>query len=172
VEAPIEQLMRWVFPRHLERDSSILSRGIKTATGEKTGVDVLLPSEIPAMIAMKYKRRVYKPLGIKLIRLPLSPPIDREGKFIALSEVSWQLFSLSTGTIGRDMQGRLFASVNFTLYALCAETYGSVIMRILRILRKAGAKPLEVTSSPQRREGDPHRRHWPPKQNPPRCGRD
>lgn len=85
VEEPLNQLMKWAMPIHLEQDSSILSRGSEAAQGEKSGIDALLPSQAPTLIAMKYKGRTFAPLCIESIGMPITSPIDASGKFVELS---------------------------------------------------------------------------------------
>jgi hypothetical protein len=81
VENPLDQLMKWALPVHLDGDSLFLSRlGTKGAS-----VDTPFPSSVPVMVAMKYKGRTYKPLVIESIGVPISSPIDGNGKFVEIA---------------------------------------------------------------------------------------
>lgn len=90
VEAPVNQLVNWALPQELASDGPILTllAGIKTVAQGKpldeAAAKSVLPSLAPAKIAMKYKGRIYSPLVIESIGLPLSSPVDANGKFVEL----------------------------------------------------------------------------------------
>jgi len=77
VEDPVNQLIKWALPVHLEGDSILLSRLV----AQGISFDTFLPSQVPVFIAMKYKGKIYKPLVIESIGDPIGSPIDKNGKF-------------------------------------------------------------------------------------------
>lgn len=79
VEEPVNQLMRWALPKYLEPDG-LISGVIKNGTDAS-----LMPSTVPAIIAFKYKNRTYSPMVIESIGVPLSSPVDKNGRFVELS---------------------------------------------------------------------------------------
>jgi hypothetical protein len=81
VEKPLDQLMSWALPVHLESDATILSKALNGSVDRYT----VFPSIVPVMVAMKYKGRTYSPLVIESIGVPLGSPIDKTGKFVELS---------------------------------------------------------------------------------------
>jgi hypothetical protein len=81
VEAPVNQLMQWALPAHLESDSLFLSR--LADTGAST--DTVLPSTVPSILAFKYKNRTYSPLVIEAIGVPIASPINADGQYAELS---------------------------------------------------------------------------------------
>ena len=85
VEAPVNQLMQWALPVHLDENSTILSRAAEAAKGSREWVDALLPSTSPVKIAMMYKNRIFSPMVIEAIGVPLSSPVDAKGRFIELT---------------------------------------------------------------------------------------
>jgi hypothetical protein len=85
VEAPFNKLMEWALPVHLDADSTILSRAAEAVKGSRDWVDALMPSQSPVKIAMQYKRRVYSPLVIESIGMPLNSPVDANGRFVQLA---------------------------------------------------------------------------------------
>lgn len=85
VEAPMNKLMEWALPKFLEKDSTIFSNAVEAAKGEKGYVEALMPSQSPVTIAMKYKGRLYSPLVIESVGVPISSPIDSGGNFIEMA---------------------------------------------------------------------------------------
>lgn len=85
VENPFNQLMAWALPKKLEKDSTLLSRAVELAQNKRSLLDTLLPSVSPVMIAMQYKGRIISPLVIESIGMPITSPINKNGKFIELS---------------------------------------------------------------------------------------
>ena len=85
VEAPVNQLMQWALPVHLDENSTILSRAAEAAKGSRGWVDALLPSTSPVKIAMMYKNRIFSPLVIESIGMPLNSPVDASGRFVQLA---------------------------------------------------------------------------------------
>lgn len=85
VEAPFNKLMEWALPIELSKDGSVLARAAETVKGEMGYVEALMPSKSPTRIAMKYKGRIYSPLVIEAIGMPLSSPIDASGRYVELS---------------------------------------------------------------------------------------
>lgn len=84
VEAPFNKLMEWALPIELAKDGSLLSRAAETVRGTMGYVEALLPSKSPTRIAMKYKGRLYSPLVIESIGMPMSSPVDANGKYVEL----------------------------------------------------------------------------------------
>ncbi len=93
VEQPLEQFMKWALPVHLDNTTG-LQRVSKAVNDEISGKEAFLPSQTPVFIAMKYKNRIYKPLVVESVSVPLSSPIDKNGNFVELS-VPVQLASLA-----------------------------------------------------------------------------
>lgn len=85
VEAPMNQLIEWALPKALAKDSTILSNAAEAAQGKKGYIEALMPSEAPVTIAMKYKGRLYSPLVIESVGVPISSPIDSGGNFIEMA---------------------------------------------------------------------------------------
>lgn len=86
VEEPFNQLMKWALPIDLSEDGMVV-QGLRAATGASalpSAIQMLMPSQAPTIITMKYKNRVYKPLVIEAISQPLSSPIDGDGRFMQL----------------------------------------------------------------------------------------
>lgn len=84
VENPLDILMSWALPQKLAEDGTILPRLVSAAKGEMDALDALLPSLAPHLIGMRYKGRTYAPLVIEAIGLPLSSPIDAQGRFVEM----------------------------------------------------------------------------------------
>lgn len=82
VEAPMNQLVSWALPVELSKDASIAARAAQTARGDMDYIDALMPSRSPIVIGMTYKGRTYMPLVIESIGVPLSSPINSDGKFV------------------------------------------------------------------------------------------
>lgn len=89
VHEPFDQLMKWALPEYLAPDGP-LSRVGKGGLG----VDTLLPSKVPTLIAVKYKDCVYSPLVIESITKQTNSPINNQGFFTSL-EVPMRLASLT-----------------------------------------------------------------------------
>jgi hypothetical protein len=85
VEAPFNKLMEWALPIELSQDGSVLARAAETAKGEMGYVEALMPSKSPTRIAMKYKGRIYSPLVIESIGMPMSSPVDKSGRYVELA---------------------------------------------------------------------------------------
>lgn len=85
VEAPFNKLMEWALPIELSKDGSVLARAAETAKGDMGYVEALMPSKSPTRIAMKYKGRTYSPLVIESIGMPLSSPVDANGRYVELA---------------------------------------------------------------------------------------
>ena len=82
VTEPIDQLMLWVLPQSLADDGPILSALENLAKGEIT--EAMLPSVAPTKIAMKYKQRLYMPLVIESVNLPLGSPVNKDGHHVEM----------------------------------------------------------------------------------------
>lgn len=85
VERPLEQLMAWALPRKLAPEGTMLSGALEYLAGEKTILEAALPSEAPTLLAIHYKGRVYAPLVIETITVPLHSNVDKEGRFVELA---------------------------------------------------------------------------------------
>ena len=84
VEAPFNKLMEWALPVELSKDATLLARAAKTTRGEMGYVEAMLPSRSPVIVAMRYKKRIFSPLVIESIGMPLDSPVDRNGRFVEL----------------------------------------------------------------------------------------
>jgi hypothetical protein len=110
VEAPFNKLMEWALPIHLSKDSSILARAVQAIKGDMDLVAALMPSKSPTRIAMSYKGRVLSPLVIESIGMPLSSPVNSDGRFVELA-VPMTLCSLTAIDRGdwQDYGGQRYA---------------------------------------------------------------
>lgn len=82
VEAPFNKLMEWALPIELSKDGSVLARAAK---GDMGYVEALMPSKAPTRVALKYKGRIFSPLVIESIGMPLNSPVDDSGRFVQLA---------------------------------------------------------------------------------------
>lgn len=85
VETPFNKMMEWALPIELAKDGSLLSRAVETAKGTMGYAEALLPSKSPTRIAMKYKGRLYSPLVIESIGMPMNSPVDASGQYVELA---------------------------------------------------------------------------------------
>ncbi len=85
VEQPLDQLMQWALPRELAPEGTLLTGALEWLRGEKTFLEAALPSLSPTLIGIKYKGRVYAPMVIENVSVPLHSPIDRHGRFVQLA---------------------------------------------------------------------------------------
>lgn len=99
VEMPADQLMTWALPVKMADDVTLSARAMKAAQGREGAIDVLMPTQVPTMVAMFYKGYTYGPLVIETIGRPLSSPIDYLGRYASL-QVPMTLCSLTA--IDRD----------------------------------------------------------------------
>jgi hypothetical protein len=88
VEDPMNLLMDWALPRYLAPEGTLLTAALDWAGSEnrtaKSLVEAALPSEVPALLAVRYKQRVFAPLVIESIGLPLNSPSDKYGRFVQI----------------------------------------------------------------------------------------
>jgi hypothetical protein len=97
VERPVSMLTKWALPVHLDKRS--LAQRL-AGSGNKQGLlNALFPSSSPVIVGCAYKRRLFAPMVIESVELPLSSPIDQDGYFVFMP-VTMTLCSL-TG-IDRD----------------------------------------------------------------------
>lgn len=82
VEEPLNQLMAWALPQSLAKDS--LAPFIKAVQEGADPVEVLLPSLSPVLVGFQYKKRLYAPMVIENISIPLHSPVDSNGDFVEL----------------------------------------------------------------------------------------
>lgn len=110
VEAPFNRLMEWALPVQLSKDASILARAVQAVRGNMDFVSALMPSKSPTRIAMSYKGRVISPLVIESIGMPLSSPVNSDGRFVELA-VPLTLCSLTAIDRGdwQDYGGQRYA---------------------------------------------------------------
>lgn len=81
VESPIDQLIAWSLPKKLAETGTMTTAAIEFIAGKKSLVESMLPSEVPALLAVRYKGRTYAPVVIERISVPISSPIDAMGRF-------------------------------------------------------------------------------------------
>jgi len=82
VEAPVDQLVQWSLPEFLAMEGTMMTAAIDYFTQEgKTMVETAFPSRVPALVAMTYKGRIYTPMVIERVSVPLGSPIDKAGRF-------------------------------------------------------------------------------------------
>lgn len=84
VEEPFSQLMAWALPKYLAPEGAILSLANAVRDGVSS-VEASFPSQVPTIIAMKYKGRIFSPLVIESIGVPMNSPIDSSGRYTELS---------------------------------------------------------------------------------------
>lgn len=85
VEAPVNQLMAWALPKNLANNSTLFSRAVDALKGgDTTALDVLLPSQAPTLIGMRYKNHTYAPLVIESIGLPINSPVNSGGEYLEM----------------------------------------------------------------------------------------
>jgi len=85
VEAPVNKLMEWALPIELSHDGPMLARLMQLARGNMGRVETLMPSKSPTCIAMEYKNRLFSPLVIESIGMPLNSPVNGDGRFVQLA---------------------------------------------------------------------------------------
>lgn len=85
VEEPFNQLMKWALPKKLAVNGTLGSAFINYVNSDVSLVDALLPSVSPVMLAIKYKGRIMQPMVIESIGMPITSPIDKNGKFVELA---------------------------------------------------------------------------------------
>lgn len=81
VESPVDQLMAWSMPKKLAKVGTMLTAAADYATSDAGLIESMLPSEVPALLAVTYKGRTYSPVVIERINMALSSPIDEGGRF-------------------------------------------------------------------------------------------
>lgn len=85
VEVPIEQLVKWALPEYLAPEGTMITAAIDYLTKEGQGlVESAFPSKVPALVALVYKGRLYAPLVIERVSLPLGSPVDKYGHFVTM----------------------------------------------------------------------------------------
>lgn len=86
VEQPLDQLMQWALPRQLAPEGTMLTAAMDYATGKQDSLlDAAFPSLAPTLVGLKYKGRLYAPLVIESVSVPLGSPIDKLGRFVQLA---------------------------------------------------------------------------------------
>lgn len=86
VEQPLDQLMKWALPRQLAPEGTMLTAAMDYASGRADSLlDAAFPSLAPTLIGLKYKGRLYAPLVIETVSVPLGSPIDKLGRFVQLA---------------------------------------------------------------------------------------
>lgn len=84
VERPLDQLMKWALPKYLAPEGTMLSGALEYLAGTKTIMEAILPSEAPTLLSIRYKGRIYGPLVIETISVPLHSGVDKLGRFVEL----------------------------------------------------------------------------------------
>lgn len=86
VEKPLDQLMQWALPRKLAPEGTMLTAAMDYAMGKTESLlDAAFPSLAPTLVGLKYKGRVYAPLVIESVSVPLGAPIDKLGRFVSIT---------------------------------------------------------------------------------------
>lgn len=81
VQRPIDSLMDWVLPQELSKDGSVIARATKTAQGDMSTIEALMPSLAPVPVAMRYKRYLFQNMVLETAQLNLDAPITVDGHF-------------------------------------------------------------------------------------------
>ena len=88
VEEAINLLMDWALPRYLAPEGTLLTAALEWAGSKNRTanslVEAALPSEVPALLAIRYKQRVFAPMVVESIGLPLNSPSDKLGRFVQM----------------------------------------------------------------------------------------
>ena len=84
VEEPVAQLLAWALPEKLAQDGALVAT-LKAIQGDGALMDALLPSKAPQMVGLYYKNRLYAPLVIENIGIPIGSPITKNGNYIEMS---------------------------------------------------------------------------------------
>lgn len=88
VERPVDQLVSWALPKLLAAEGTMVTAAAEYVRSENKGVgraaELLFPSEVPSLLAITYKGRTYAPVVIERVGVPLSSPIDSNGRFIQM----------------------------------------------------------------------------------------
>jgi hypothetical protein len=84
VEDPVAQLMSWALPQELASDGMLLKSGIDYARGKVEFQKAVMPSVEPVKLAMEYKRRVFMPLVIESIGVPLNAGVNTDGRYVEM----------------------------------------------------------------------------------------
>ena len=74
VESPLRTLQGWTLPRYLAKDG-VLAAFINSKADPLS----LMPSEVPTVVGLKYKNRIFQPMVIESVSDPLDSPIDSRG---------------------------------------------------------------------------------------------
>lgn len=95
VEDQINKLVRWALPIELAKDGAILSaiKGFDELVKDKQAGQeredavqkIFYPSLAPRKVALKYKGKIFSPLLIESIDIPLTSPITMMGNFCEAS---------------------------------------------------------------------------------------
>jgi hypothetical protein len=91
VMAPVNQLIKWALPQELAPEGPLMSalEEVKAFFNGKTldeaAAKAAFPSVSPTKIALTYKGLTFSPLVIESIGLPLSSPVDKDGRFVELA---------------------------------------------------------------------------------------
>lgn len=88
VEEPLDQLMAWGLPKRLAPEGTLLTAAIDwISEGDRDVngfVEAAMPSFAPSLLAIRYKGRLYAPMVIESIGVPLNSPSDKYGRFVQL----------------------------------------------------------------------------------------
>ena len=88
VEGPLNQLMSWALPE-LAEEGTLLTALIDLVTSDESitaesAIEKALPSKAPTMVSLGYKGRVFAPLVIETVGIPLNAPSDINGQFVQM----------------------------------------------------------------------------------------
>ena len=78
VQAPIDQLSRWVLAQSLAETGPILNV-LKGLSGSRSAVEALLPSKAPQLVGLKYGGYTFSPLIIESLSQPITVPRTSDG---------------------------------------------------------------------------------------------
>ncbi|MCP1317843.1 hypothetical protein [Halomonas sp. 707B3] len=88
VEEPLDQLMGWALPKELAPEGTLLTAAVDwVSEGDRNVngfVEAAMPSFAPSLLAIRYKNRLYAPMVIETIGVPLNSPSDKYGRFVQL----------------------------------------------------------------------------------------
>nr|WP_015077953.1 hypothetical protein [Halomonas sp. ZM3]AFW03490.1 hypothetical protein [Halomonas sp. ZM3] len=88
VEEPLDRLMGWALPKELAPEGTLLTAAVDwVSEGDRDVngfVEAAMPSFAPSLLAIRYKGRLYTPMVIESIGIPLNSPSDKYGRFVQI----------------------------------------------------------------------------------------
>ena len=85
VENPFAKLMSWALPQELADDGTFLKSFFDWMRGATDWKDAVMPSRTPTVIGFEYKRRVFMPMVIESIGMPLNSGVNGDGRFVEMA---------------------------------------------------------------------------------------